>query len=74
MDAKAKAGGLSHFLEKTSDLVHQADAQNQTKELLNQVTTLTAAKVEGAINDLAKVSATKKNEGKVEKFIDSVSN
>jgi hypothetical protein len=32
------------------------------------------AKVEGAINDLAKVSATKKNEGKVEKFIDSVSN
>ncbi len=74
MDAKGKAGGLSHFLEKTSDLVNQADAQNQTKELLNQVTNLTVAKVEGAINDLAKVSATKKNEGKVETFIDSVSN
>jgi len=42
--------------------------------LLNQVNTLTVAKVEGAINDLAKVSATKKNEGKVETFIDSVSN
>jgi len=38
------------------------------------VNTLTVAKVDGNINDIAKVSATKKNEEKVEKFIDSVSN
>lgn len=71
---------VNHFIDSTTQSLHKSEAENKTnevkslvKEVYKQVSTnSTKAKVEDAMESIAKETAFKKDEAKVASFLKSI--